>query len=145
MLGLALGGLSPLQHPLRSHVRRPLLDVRYRVSTPHAVAEPPDQERRTPGLSPPTEDGGVLSDLLPISLLARSQSADRSADPLVGEDAGVFDWNAERWGGVAVLPASVTEQSDLMPYMSTKFRLPKSVRLIRLCLHQLNSVYGKFM
>jgi len=48
----------------------------------------------------PTEEGGVLSDVLPLSLLVESQSADRSGDLLVGEDAGVFAWKNEQWGSL---------------------------------------------
>jgi zeta-carotene isomerase len=55
---------------------------------------------RPPDLPPPTEDGGPLADLLPLSLLLRSQAADRSADVGVGEDAGVFDLKNEKMGAL---------------------------------------------
>ena len=55
---------------------------------------------REPDVLVPTEQGGVLWDVLPVALLLESQSADRSADPLVGEDAGTFAWKNERWGSL---------------------------------------------
>ena len=61
-----------------------------------------------PELPPATEDGGVLSRILPLSLLLESQEADRSADLRVGEDAATFAWRNERWGDAALLPAEVT-------------------------------------
>jgi len=51
-----------------------------------------------PELPPPTEDGGPLSVLLPVSLLLESQASDRAADPLVGEDAGTFALRNEKMG-----------------------------------------------
>jgi zeta-carotene isomerase len=36
----------------------------------------------------------------PLEFLLKSQSADRSNDLLVGEEAGVFDWTRERWGAI---------------------------------------------
>jgi len=51
-----------------------------------------------PPLPPPTEEGGALADVLPLSLLLKSQAADRSADAMLGEDAGTFDWANERMG-----------------------------------------------
>ena len=53
-----------------------------------------------PNLPPPTEEGGPLKDILPISLLVESQAADRSNDPGVGEDAGTFNLQNEKWGDV---------------------------------------------
>lgn len=53
-----------------------------------------------PDLPPPTEDGGVLSDLLPVSLLLESRAADRSSDLMVGEDAGMFAWKNEKMGAL---------------------------------------------
>ena len=53
-----------------------------------------------PNLPPPTEEGGPLKDILPISLLVESQAADRSNDPGVGEDVGTFNLQSEKWGDV---------------------------------------------
>jgi len=58
-------------------------------------------------LPTPTEEGGPLAKLLPLSLLMESQEADRSKD-LGFEDGGTFAWRNEQWGDVAVLPAAVT-------------------------------------
>ena len=41
-----------------------------------------------------------MKDILPISLLVESQAADRSNDPGVGEDAGTFNLQNEKWGDV---------------------------------------------
>jgi len=38
--------------------------------------------------------------MLPVSLLLESQSSDRSADPMVGEDAGMFKWTDEKMGAL---------------------------------------------
>jgi len=74
------------------------------------MKEPPQQPQ---GFPPPTEEGGVLSDLLPLSLILESQSADRSNDPMVGEDAATFKFADEKWGNAAVLPAgAVTAGRD---------------------------------
>jgi len=51
-----------------------------------------------PELPTPTEEGGPLSWMLPASLIIESQQADRSADPMVGEDAGTFAWKNEKMG-----------------------------------------------
>ena len=55
-----------------------------------------------PDLPPPTEDGGQLSWLLPVSLLLQSQPADRRAagDLMVGEDAGTFAISNEKMGSL---------------------------------------------
>ena len=50
------------------------------------------------------------SDLL--SRLLESQEADRRADLNVGEDAGRFAWEDEKWGDVALLPASATSVAE---------------------------------
>lgn len=82
----------------RSRPHQPLTrKPSWRCAPPTATVTPP---RGGPGLPPPSEDGGPLRDLLPISLLLESQPADRSADVGVGEDAGAFAWNNERWGEV---------------------------------------------
>ena len=49
-------------------------------------------------MPPTSEEGGPLSVLLPLQLLYQSQTADRHADLMVGEDAGVYDWTKEKWG-----------------------------------------------
>lgn len=73
-------------------------EVRCRASPLVAKEKgPPTSE---PDVLVPTEQGGVLWDVLPVALLLESQSADRSADPLVGEDAGTFAWKNERWGSL---------------------------------------------
>ena len=81
---------------------RPVTPPRVRARARVRVA--PD----APELPPATEDGGVLSRILPLSLLLESQEADRSADLRVGEDAATFAWRNERWGEAALLPAEVT-------------------------------------
>lgn len=64
-----------------------------------AGGEPPSAlPRRSPELPPPTEEGGTLAQILPLSLLFESQPADRSNDLLIGEDAGTFAWKNERMG-----------------------------------------------
>ena len=84
---------------------RPVTPPRVRASARARVA-PVSPE--SPELPPATEDGGVLSRILPLSLLLESQEADRSADLRVGEDAATFAWRNERWGEAALLPAEVT-------------------------------------
>ena len=73
-----------------------------------AIASPPEPPRPEVDLPTPTEEGGQLASLLPLSLLLESQEADRSKDALVGEDAGRFALKNERWGDVAILPAQAT-------------------------------------
>ena len=73
-----------------------------------AITSPPEPPRSEVDLPTPTEEGGPLASLLPLSLLLESQEADRSKDALVGEDAGRFALKNERWGDVAILPAQVT-------------------------------------
>ena len=58
-------------------------------------------------LPTPTEEGGPLAKLLPLSLLMESQEADRSKD-LGFEDGGTFSLSNEQWGDVALLPATLT-------------------------------------
>jgi zeta-carotene isomerase len=60
------------------------------------------------GIPTPTEEGGPLADLLPISLLLQSKTADRSNDLMVGEDAAEFNIDDEKWGDAAILPKQVT-------------------------------------
>ena len=84
-----------------------------RLASPIALAEPDvsksklDLPEPEPELPTPTEEGGPLATLLPLSLLIESQKADRSKD-LGFEDAGAFAWKNEQWGDVAVLPGSIT-------------------------------------
>ena len=63
---------------------RPVTPPRVRARARVRVA--PD----APELPPATEDGGVLSRILPLSLLLETQEADRSADLRVGEDGKTF-------------------------------------------------------
>jgi len=96
MAGLALVAVAvtALHHPLASG-SRPLLANR-RALSPISIASPPEMPN-------PTEQGGPL-----WSLLLQSQPADRSADAMVGEDAGTFALQNEKWGDATVLPATVT-------------------------------------
>jgi len=38
--------------------------------------------------------------MLPVSLLIESQTADRTSDLMLGEDAGAFKWSDEKWGAM---------------------------------------------
>ena len=87
---------------------RPSLRAVSAHTTLTAIASPPEPPRPEVDLPTPTEEGGPLASLLPLSLLLESQEADRSKDALVGEDAGRFALKNERWGDVAILPAQVT-------------------------------------
>ena len=89
-----------LHHPIlpRHHQRH---------TSPLLVQTTPEKETK-PNLPPPTEDGGPLADILPLSLLLQSQPADRSNDPMVGEDAATYAWKNEKWGEAAVLPGQAT-------------------------------------
>ena len=84
-----------------------------RLASPIARADPEvsksklDLPQPEPELPTPTEEGGPLATLLPLSLLIESQKADRSND-LGFEDAGAFAWKNEQWGDVAVLPGTLT-------------------------------------
>jgi len=69
------------------------LNGRARTRPLFAVATPPQ-------MPPSTEEGGPLSRILPLALLYESQAADRSNDLWVGEDAGTYAWENERWGQV---------------------------------------------
>lgn len=105
MLALLVSTLS-LRGAAPTLLLRPLSTARnLRARTPPLVAT---VEKGPPDLPPPTEEGGILSQLLPLSLLLESSEADRSADALVGEDAAVFAWKNEKWGDVALLPGQVT-------------------------------------
>ena len=83
-LGTLVAGLQPA--PLRSIARPRTAPMLCRMTD------------REPDVLVPTEEGGVLSDILPISLLLNSQPADRSRDTMAGEDAGTFAWSSEKWG-----------------------------------------------
>ena len=84
-----------------------------RLASPIAVASPEVRKSKLDLPEPnlelptPTEEGGPLAKLLPLSLLIESQEADRSKD-LGFEDGGTFAWRNEQWGDVALLPATVT-------------------------------------
>jgi zeta-carotene isomerase len=90
MLGLVLSSLALQSAPLHASRRSPLA---YRARPPLLVQLP-----KPPDLPPSTEEGGPLSDILPIKLLVESQPSDRSADLGVGEDAGTFSIKNEKWG-----------------------------------------------
>eukprot|EP00967_Tisochrysis_lutea_P146496 scaffold276652_cov36-Tisochrysis_lutea.AAC.1 len=90
---VALGLTPPALH--RPAVPR----VRASLSRASASGKPPATlPDRGPELPPPTEEGGALSQILPLSLLLESQSADRSNDLLIGEDAAAFAWKNEKMG-----------------------------------------------
>ena len=101
-----------LHHPIlpRHHQRH---------TSPLLVQTTPEKETK-PNLPPPTEDGGPLADILPLSLLLQSQPADRSNDPMVGEDAATYAWKNEKWGEAAVLPG----QPD---FPAPSYHTPRSV------------------
>jgi len=84
---------ASLQWAAPRSARQPLL-------APHHFQRTHGAPQLSINLPPPTEDGGPLSDFLPISLLVESQPADRSKDLGIGEDAGTFAWKNERWGDV---------------------------------------------
>jgi zeta-carotene isomerase len=77
-----------------------------RLAIPTAFTSPSEEPEID--LPTPTEEGGPLAKVLPLSLLLESQEADRSNDLMVGEDAGRFAWRNEEWGAVAILPATET-------------------------------------
>ena len=98
MLGLILSSSIGLQHvPLLASRGAPLCAPvhakAFRTRLPLLV-----QSARPPDLPPSTEEGGPLSDILPLQLLIESQAADRSGDLGVGEDAGAFSLKDEKWG-----------------------------------------------
>ena len=103
---------TALRAHLTSAAARPALrpTVSARVATPTASASPREPELDLPT---PTEEGGPLAKLLPLSLLIESQEADRSKDLMVGEDAGTFAWRNEQWGDVALLPATDAASATL--------------------------------
>ena len=81
----------------------PAFHARARALPVIATAAPPEEPEPKiglPDLPPPTEDGGQLAWILPISMLLQSQPANRVAagDALVGEDAGTFNWDNEKMG-----------------------------------------------
>ncbi|KAL3932894.1 MAG: hypothetical protein SGPRY_000517 [Prymnesium sp.] len=73
---------------------------------PQLRSPPPlAQQKQKPNLSlpdlpPPTEDGGPLSELLPIAMILESREADRSNDLNVGEDAATFALRNEKIGAL---------------------------------------------
>ena len=93
LTSLALASLS---------LHGPLLKTHTHVGarTPAALAVVKQKLPELPDLPPPTEDGGPLSDFLPVSLILESQEADRSGDLMVGEDAGMFAWENEKMGAL---------------------------------------------
>ena len=98
MLSVLLGGLA-LQRPTLPHApvrsaRRPHLSLRAAQNTEKEASF------QIPDLPPPSQEGGQLSWLLPVSLLIESQEANRVAagDLMVGEDAGTFAWKNEKMG-----------------------------------------------
>ena len=99
VLTLATLFSTALRQPACQLSRRPAVHSRTRPLLASAERNSPPTLRE-PDMLSPTEEGGVLSDVLPLSLLVESQSADRSGDLLVGEDAGVFAWKNEQWGSL---------------------------------------------
>ena len=101
---LLLPTASLALQPLARIATRPVLQMHACTRAPEksivASALPPDMDdayrrrelgdRSSPELPAPTEDGGALSQILPISLLLESRVANRKAagDTMLGEDAG---------------------------------------------------------
>ena len=88
-----------LSSPAPAGLRRPAVRPMLAGVFASADREPPSTlPKRGPAIPPSTEEGGPLSQILPLSLLLESQSADRSGDLMLGEDAGVFKWGNEKMG-----------------------------------------------
>lgn len=80
-----------LQSPVLSfqpHI--PMANARSKITTLRA-AEP------SPPSIPPPDEGGLPN---PLALLAKSQVADRQGDLLVGEDAGMYNFDNEKLGAL---------------------------------------------
>jgi len=93
---VCLLAIVPSMRPISPSMPCRLWSVR--AVTPVAALE--KGKPSLPDLPPPTEIGGQLSEILPISLLLKSRAADRSNDAMVGEDAGMFAWENEKMGVV---------------------------------------------